>query len=435
MRLAPRTLLGRTAFVIAAVLIITQLVAIALFRAYNRGPLLAEMAGLTSGQLRVISAALETLPPDERIDFLDLLEESQGIRVIPDTEGKLPSNVPQSPQLQDFADYLRKELGDGTEFFVQQSGGMALWVRLKISNENYWVSIPRKQIERAPPWLWFGWMGFSALLVLTGAYLLVRRVNRPLRELADAARLLGEGKSPPPLVESGPQEIRDMSRAFNQMTENIKHHDEERALLLAGVSHDLRTPLARLRLGLDLSDKQIDPELRLGMVQDIEDIDGIIRQFLDFARAAQDETTEPVELNTLVESAVKRHGSLGADIQAETAALPVLPLRPLALQRLLDNLITNALKYAGSAVVVRTATDGQHAMLSVLDRGPGIPAGEVERLKQPFTRMEKARSGAGHAGLGLAIVDRIAALHGAAFDLLPRDGGGLEARVSFPLPR
>ena len=372
MKLIPRTLLGRTAFVIAVVLIITQLVAIALFRAYSRGPLLQEIAGLTSGQLRIISAALETLSADERIDFLDLLEESQGIRVIPDTEGKLPSNVPQNPQLQDFAEYLKSELGDGTEFFVQQSGGMALWVRLKISNENYWVSIPRKQIERAPPWLWFGWMGFSALLVLGGAYLLVRRVNRPLRELSAAARQLGKGKSSPPLVESGPLEIRSMSRAFNQMTEDIKQHDEERALLLAGVSHDLRTPLSRLRLSLDMAEAGIDTELRSGMVQDIEEIDGIIKQFLDFARTAQDEPAEPVELNSMVESAVKRHSSLGADIRAETGRLPVLPMRPLALQRLLDNLITNALKYAGTEVTVRTERNGKHVILSVLDRGPGL---------------------------------------------------------------
>lgn len=433
MKLIPRTLLGRTAFVIAALIIITQLVAITLFRAYNRGPLLQEMAGLVSGQLRIISAALETLPPEERIDFLDLLEESQGIRVIADTEGKLPSNVPQSAQLQDFAEYLKGELGDGTEFFVQSSGGVALWVRLKISNEQYWVSIPRKQIERAPPWLWFGWMGFSAVLVLAGAYLLVRRVNRPLRELAQAARQLGEGKSPPPLIETGPTEIRDMSRAFNQMAEDIKQHDEERALLLAGVSHDLRTPLSRLRLGLDLANANIDADLRAGMVEDIDEIDGIINQFLEFARAAQDETAQLVELNPLVESTVKRHNSLGANIRAETVTLPSLSLRPLALQRMLDNLITNALKYAGPEITVRTAANGRHAILSVLDRGPGIPASEVERLKQPFTRMEKARSGAGHAGLGLAIVDRIAALHGAIFDLLPREGGGLEARVSFPL--
>jgi two-component system osmolarity sensor histidine kinase EnvZ len=432
-RLIPRTLLGRTAFVIAALIIITQLVAITLFRAYNRGPLLQEMAGLVSGQLRIISAALETLPPDERVDFLDLLEESQGIRVIADTEGKLPSNIPQSAQLQDFAEYLKGELGDGTEFFVQRSGGMALWVRLKISNEQYWVSIPRKQIERTPPWLWFGWMGFSALLVLAGAYLLVRRVNRPLRELSAAARQLGVGKSPPPLIETGPVEIRDMSRAFNQMAEDIRQHDDERALLLAGVSHDLRTPLSRLRLGLDLADAHIDAELRAGMVEDIDEIDGIINQFLEFARAAQDETAQLMELNQLVESTVKRHNSLGANIRAETTTLPALSLRPLALQRMLDNLITNALKYAGPEITVRTMANGRHAILSVLDRGPGIPASEVERLKQPFTRMEKARSGAGHAGLGLAIVDRIATLHGAMFDLVPRDGGGLEARVSFPI--
>lgn len=118
----PKTLLGKTVFVIAAVLIITQLFAVFLFRAYNRGPLFEEMASLVTGQLRVIGAALEALPEDERIDFLDILEETQGIRVIPDAAGQLPANEPQSEQLQDFADYLRKELGDGAEFFVQQSG-------------------------------------------------------------------------------------------------------------------------------------------------------------------------------------------------------------------------------------------------------------------------------------------------------------------------
>ena len=430
MKAFPGTLLGRTAFVIAAVLIITLAVALALFRAYNRGPLFQEMAGLVTGQLRVISAALEALPEEQRIDFLDILEETQGIRVIPDTAGTLPSSKPQSPQLQNFADFLRRELGDGTEFFVQKSGGQALWVLLTINKEKYWISIPRQQIERPPPWLWFGWMGFSALLVLLGAFLLVRRVNRPLRELTVAARQLGAGKTPPLLAELGPTEVREVSRAFNQMAEDIRSHDAERALLLAGVSHDLRTPLSRLRVSLDIAGN-VDAELHSGMVQDIEEIDAIIHQFLDFARVASDEPAELTDLNELVESTVKRYVSLGNDVKAKTTPLPSLRLRRLAMQRLLDNLTTNALRHAGGEVVVCTELEQGRATLSVLDRGPGIAASEVERLKQPFTRMESARSNAGHAGLGLAIVDRVAALHQATFELLPRPGGGLQAKILF----
>ena len=426
----PHTLLGRTVFVIAAVVIITQLFAISLFRAYNRGPLFEEIAALVTSQLRVIGAALEVLPPQERVDFLDILEETQGIHIVPDTAGQLPSNEPHSPQLQDFADYLRGELGDGTEFFVHHSGGKTLWVRLTINNEKYWISIPRKQIERGPPWLWLGWLSFSAILVLVGAYLLVRRVNRPLRELTHAALQLGAGKSPSPLAESGPAEVQDVSRAFNQMATDIRNHDSERALLLAGISHDLRTPLSRLRVGLDIA-SDIDESLYNGMVQDIEEIDAIIQQFLEFARAANEEPPTLIHLDALIEATVKRHQQLGAKITADIAAVPPMSLRPLAIQRLLDNLISNALKYADGEILVRITAQAGQVALSVLDRGPGIPSDQTERLKRPFTRLETARSNAGHAGLGLAIVDRIATLHGARFELLARDGGGLDARITF----
>lgn len=434
MTLFPRTLLGRTVIVIAAVMIVAQGAAIQLFRAYNRGPILQEMAAIVTGQLRTIGAALATLPEAERQDFLDILEDSEGIRVVPDIAGELPSNVPNSALLQDFAEYLRSELGGATEFFVREQGGEALWVRLEAGGTNYWVSIPRKQIERSPPWLWFGYMGFAALLVLSAAYLLVWRVNRPLRALASAARALGAGKAPSRLEEKGPSEVSEMSRAFNQMASDIATHNAERALLLAGVSHDLRTPLTRLRVSLDIADA-VPRDLHEGMVQDIDEIDAIIGQFLDFARAAHDEPVVSVNIDALVDAAVKRHAALGRMVRAELAPLGELPLRPLSIQRLIENLISNAVKYAGGEVVVRTHRSGDRPALSVLDRGPGIPAHEVERMKLPFTRLEGARSGGGHAGLGLAIVDRIAAIHGASFDLLARDGGGLEARVVFPAPR
>ncbi len=420
-------------------LIITQGVALFLFRAYNRGPLFEEMASLVTGQLRVISAALQALPDAESVDFLDILEETQGIRIVPDVTGDLSSNEPKSAQLQDFAEYLRNELGEETEFFIQHSGAEALWVRLTINEEKYWISIPRKHIERGPPWLWFGWMGFSAVLVLIGAYLLVRRVNWPLRELSNAAQQLGAGKTPMQLAETGPSEVREVSRAFNQMAANIHNHEAERTLLLASISHDLRTPLSRLRIGLDIAGL-IDEDLYTGMVEDIEEIDAMLQQFLNFARLINDEPTELIDLNALVESVVKRHESLGAKIKAETVQLQLSRLRPLAMQRLLDNLVTNALKYADSEIIVRTALDNGQIILSVLDRGPGIPMEQVERLKRPFTRLENARSNAGHTGLGLAIVERVAALHSAKFDLLTREGGGLEARINFgmktdsPLP-
>ncbi len=430
--LIPRTLLGRTALVLATVLIISQSFALQVFRVYARGPLLEQMGSLVTNQIHTLRAALQALPDAEREEFLETIEETEDIRVVPDTTG-LPANVPQSPLLQDFAAFLKQQLGEDTEFFVQRTGGRALWVRLEARGQKYWVSIPRRQIERTPPWLWIGWMSASALLVLLGAYLLVRRINQPLAQLSAAARALGAGKSPPPVPVTGPTELRDVSQAFNQMAADIRAHDAERTLLLAGISHDLRTPLTRIRMGVELAGNQLDADLAEGIVDDIEEIDAIIQQFLDFARAAADEAPLPTDLNALVETLVSRHAALGHPVQFDAAPMGPLALRPQAVRRLIDNLLSNALTYGGGEVLVRTSATADGVTLSVLDRGPGIAADEVDKLKQPFTRADIARGGAGHAGLGLAIVQRIADLHRARFDLLAREGGGLEAQVTFPI--
>lgn len=320
MKLVPRTLLGRTVLVIGCVLIASQAAVFGLVRAYTRGPLLDQMASLVARQLHTIAAALETLSDSQREDFLDMLEDVDGIRVIPDLAGNLPSNEPQSPVLQTFADSLKAQLGEDTEFFVQKEHGKALWVRLRVGTDKYWVSIPRSQIERTPPWLWLGWAAFSALLVLLGAYALVRRVNQPLRKLAEAAKHLGAGKTPPTLPVAGPAEIREVSHAFNQMADDIRRHDDERALLLAGVSHDVRTPLARLRVGLEVAGDDLDGELRSGMIEDIEEIDAIVGQFLDFARATAEELPQAVQLNSVVEATAKRYAGLGHPVQVEVGA-------------------------------------------------------------------------------------------------------------------
>jgi two-component system osmolarity sensor histidine kinase EnvZ len=180
---------------------------------------------------------------------------------------------------------------------------------------------------------------------------------------------------------------------------------------------------------------KVEADTQRGMVSDIEDMNAIIDQFVDFARSEAAEPLSPVDLAVVARAAAERAARAGARIFCEPGAVAVLMLRPLAIQRLADNLIGNALKHAGTEIVVRTASAPGEAVLSVLDRGPGIAPEMAERLKQPFTRLDASRSGTSGAGLGLAIASRIAALHGARLDLLERDGGGLEARVVFPVAR
>jgi two-component system osmolarity sensor histidine kinase EnvZ len=183
-----------------------------------------------------------------------------------------------------------------------------------------------------------------------------------------------------------------------------------------------------------MSSARLDPAVREGMQADIEDMDGIINQFLDFARDAAAEAPQArADLNALVEMLVDRYRRRGQPVEAHLAQLPPLKLKPMAVQRMVTNLVDNALRYGGGPVEIETGREGEMAVLKVLDRGPGIPEQEVERVMQPFTRLEQARSDMQGAGLGLAIVDRVARMHGGEVRLAPRSGGGLEARVELPV--
>ena len=217
------------------------------------------------------------------------------------------------------------------------------------------------------------------------------------------------------------------------MAHDLARLDADRALLLAGISHDLRTPLSRLRLGVEMLDDRPTRRCSDGMVQDIEDMDAVIGQFLDFARVPR--ARRPCPTATSTRSCAKCASATRAPAMrcaTRLEELPPLRLRPLAMQRLIANLVDNALRHGNGQAEVSTVDQGGMAVLEVLDRGPGIPPGEAERMLQPFTRLNAARSDAG-TGLGLAIVDRIARLQGGRVQLLPRDGGGLRVRVELPL--
>ena len=204
--------------------------------------------------------------------------------------------------------------------------------------------------------------------------------------------------------------------------------------MLAGVSHDLRTPLARLRLGIEMNTR--DEATLAGMVDDIEEMDRIIGQFLEFARTDEDAAREASDANAIVATCVERYARSGKDVRFAPGTIPATGLRPTAFSRLVTNLIDNAIAYGAPPVEVTTRRDDGNIVLDVADRGPGIAPDDVERLKQPFTRASSARTnaaGVAGAGLGLAIVDRIARLHGGTFDLLSRDAGGTVARVTLPV--
>ncbi len=458
----PRSLLARTALVIVFALIASQVVSVLLFRYYSQMPRFQLVAAGYISHLKTIRAALESIPPAQHRDFLVKLREERGIRVIPPQRiaDEPLEPAPNTPAIMAARERLRDQFGPEADIFVFQRPNRAaralaaqsqpgnegrpmqalppaFITKIPVGTSHYWVLFPQNRIiEQDFSMAWLGWGVFGGILALAGALFLVRRLNRPLQALSAAAREIGQGRQPPPVTEMGPDEVKAVAVAFNQMRENLSRLDRERATFLAGVSHDVRTPLARLRLGLEML--PADPATRADLEADIEDINAVIDQFMDFARDESKETLESIDLNLLLRAAAERaqrgngDGS-GVQIALELAPQATLQLRPLAMKRLIGNLIDNARKHAGTDITLRTAREANHIVLSVLDRGPGIPPAEVERLKQPFTRLDAARSGHSGAGLGLAIVERIAKAHAGTFDLLPRPGGGIEARVTLPM--
>ena len=433
-RLVPQTLLGRTFLLISLLIFGSGTTLLALFGLAEREPRARQLAQLTVSVVNLTNAALLAADPAKRVALLQDLAESEGVRLYPAEPGDLSTPLPDTF----FYDVMKaaaiQQLGPRTRFASAVNGQPGIWVRFSIDagdDDDYWLMLPGEHAEGLIPWHWLGWGSASLGLALLVAWLIVSRVTRPLRALANAARELGQGRHPDPVSVTGASELRQVSEAFNRMSDDLKQIAAERTEVLAGISHDLRTPLARLRLESELS--ITDEEARNAVVADIEQMDAIIAQFLDYARGEGDEKAVETDLNALIEQVASRHGRTATPPALVLGELPAsIHVRQKALSRAIFNLLDNARKYGAEPISIATRSQGNEIVIDVADSGPGVPEREMERIKRPFTRLQNARTDASGTGLGLAIVDRIVRLHGGKFELLNRGEGGLIARLRLP---
>ncbi len=432
MTLLPRSLFGRLMLLLVAVVALVVATTILLFN-HDRAALIARQFNDTKlVQMKALRASLEGVDGPFRRDTLARLGREYGVRIIAERDRPTIGIAPAGPTLRGLEERLREGLGEGTE--VRLAPRLhEIFVRLQAGGDGYWIGFPLPPPRQDDvPTRALAWALTIAVLLLAAAFVFARYLARPLRELKFAVERVGRGETPPALPESGASEIAAVNRGFNAMIASLRQSERDRALLLAGVSHDLRTPLARLRLGIEL--RADDDRTREGMVADIEEMDHIVNQFLDFARDETATSGEPTGVAATLAACVDRYRQAGRDV----TLLPTTPvlsrIKPTSLSRLVNNLIDNALAYGAPPVEVSATSHDGTVVIDVADRGPGIAAVDVERLKQPFTRASEARTredGVAGAGLGLAIVDRITRLHGGSFDLLPRPGGGTIARVTL----
>ena len=292
LRVIPQSLLARTALVLLFALVASQLVSISLFRHYSREPRVQLAAIGFVGQLKTIRAALEIIPPEQQREFVQRLREERGMRVFRVRDEEPMTVAPDVPALRAARERLREAFGTESDIFIRTrpqkpDAQPVLITRLPVRDGAVYVVFPRSRVvEQDYTYAWIGWGVFGGVIALAGALFLMWRVNRPLKSLQIAAQELGRGNSPAPVAEIGPAEVRSVAVAFNQMRDDLQRVDRERATFLAGVSHDLRTPLARLRLAVEML--PTDQTTRSDIEVDIADINAVIDQFMDFARDERD---------------------------------------------------------------------------------------------------------------------------------------------------
>lgn len=342
-------------------------------------------------------------------------------------DGHPPQDFGPPPPRPDGADSLLPRESFGR--VPHGPGGPRLWLHFTLDGQQVWFTQRFPWPDRGGNdnrWL-MQLVMVMVVLALGGTLALLWPIYRPLRRLAAAHTAVGEGQAPQPLPEQGPREVVRLTRSFNSMVSNLATLEEERRTLLAGVSHDLRTPLARLRMRLALLD---DVDIS-AYERDLDDIQRITEQFLAYVRGEADEAErEEIDVGTLLGEVAERYGHVAVSI-GRVSDGPTLLADRLALLRSLCNLIDNALAHGNPPVELSAGHADGYWHLAVRDHGAGLPPEALASARRAFHRLDPARQGHGHCGLGLAIAERVAKRHGGELVLANAEGGGLVASLKL----
>ena len=432
MRLLPRSLFGRLILLMAGGLILAQLIGAAMHMAERQRMISTTINAEFAQRVAAVYRAIDNQPSSERSRLAQLLSSPRQQLSI---ESSSPITLEIDSVENEFLQRVRQALGMTITLkpvVIPRPGIFSFDLYLKLTAGD-WLRIRGQAPQEiiASPLHHFMTLGLMLFLVFILVWLAVRMTVRPLTDLAKAARALGDDLKSPPLPENGPLEVRAAAQAFNSMQQRIRSGIEERERFLAAVSHDLKTPVTRLRLRSEMLD---DPGLRERFVRDLDEMQGMLGSALDFLHGkAVDEDIQRLDLTALLESMVDDYADIGENIRLQAPESLLLEGRPQALRRAIGNLIDNGLKY-GSKVSVEAVQDSGTLRITIDDAGPGLPEHELERVFEPFYRLESSRSReTGGVGLGLAIVRQIARGHGGDVVLENRAGGGLRAILSLPL--
>ncbi len=404
MKLLPQTAFARIALLIALVLCVTTVAAGFVFGRFAQQQWVDRLAGRIANELERSHSVLDRQGQGGAEGGGD---ESSGVRIVP----RPPGPLRRGRLARGLERLLSAEIGEPVRVGISHHERAIVWVN-SASRPDYWVGVPFGRGWMGPVGRLLLWLAVVGVAVFVGAYFLARQFTRPLESLVRITDAIGRGEVPPSVEERGPRELRKLRRALYRAASDQREMTRVREQMLAGVSHDLRTPMSRLRIATEiLGDSASDSALSQGMIADIEEMDRIIEQFLAWVRDGQDESPENLAFDELVADCVTRFSGAGQAVTFVPGGVGTWLVRPLAMWRLVSNLLSNAATHGQGPIEVATRVERGVLVLTVADHGPGIPVDRRRELLEPFVTSQRSRSEGG-AGLGLAIVDRVAKLHG-----------------------
>lgn len=433
-------LFWRTFFFLALLVMASMVAWYGSFKIVERTPRAQQLAAQIVSVVTITRAALTHSAQDKRRELLFDLASNEGIRVYLLEDSDKIERPEANASFNELKALIQNTLGKDTQFAARVNDVAGFWISFSIEDDQYWLRMDQDKLTPADGWQFLGWAAISLFLTLVGAVFISKLINDPLSRLSNAARMLAKGKQPNPLPEKGPSEIRETNASFNQMVEDLTRIESDRAVILAGISHDLRTPLARMQLEVEMAN--LTQDARQGMQFDLAQMDIIIGQFLDYAKPLESVAFDLVNISDLLESIIEESSRL-PDVMIRSAIADDIQMlgNRVELYRLFNNLIENGKRYGKTPGTQSVKMDiqchyknkekKQGVLISVRDYGIGVPQEDITRLLRPFTRVDISRSQANGSGLGLAIVDRIVKRHEGRIRISNHASGGFLVVIAF----
>lgn len=428
------SLFWRTFFYLAVLLAGGVFAWVQTLRALEFEPRAVQQAQQIAGLVNLSRAALKTVDGIQRVALVKTMGSPEAIRVKPREPGDRIEPLEVDRFTRRVGRELRAALGPDAETASSVNGQPGLWVGFSIDRDRYWLQAEVAHTSVLGSFTWFAWVGIALAATVVGSVGIARLINKPLKQLSFAASRIREGDLDSRLDENTlTSEIREVNMGFNRMARELARVEEDRAVMLAGISHDLRTPLARLRLETEMS--VYDEEAKRNMAMDIDQLDAIIDKFMDYARPGETQM-RPVHVSQLID---REAAAFRDPTQIKITSRVAIDLKVMAdeteLARVFANLFENARRYGRGTytgvaeVSVTYVRTGPWVIVSVRDHGPGVPPEKLSQLTTPFFRGDAARTAASGAGLGLAIVDKAMQRMGGSLELTNAPDGGLMAHI------